>query len=176
MSYRNKTFISFASEDINYYRIMEAWRVNTHIDFDFFDAHDFNVARDSSQPETIRRRLRERLANTKQVVMLIGDVTRSKATDPASFIHYEAAVIPSLGIPVVLANLNGRRDPQMWRVPDPIHSCYTVSVSFNARIIKYALDHFPAEYDQHARQRIQSGEHQRMYLRTHYESLGLGLA
>ena len=61
MPYRNKTFVSFASEDIQSYRLMRAWRANEHIDFDFYDAHDLNIALDTSQPETIRRRLRERL-------------------------------------------------------------------------------------------------------------------
>lgn len=35
MSYRNKTYIAFASEDITYYRLMEAWKKNENIDFDF---------------------------------------------------------------------------------------------------------------------------------------------
>lgn len=50
MSYRNKTYVAFASEDIHCYRLMEAWRDNEHIDFDFFDAHDLYRARDTSQP------------------------------------------------------------------------------------------------------------------------------
>lgn len=62
MAYRNKTFVSFASEDIRSYRLMEAWRSNRNIEFDFHDAHDLNTARDTSDAETIRRRLRERLA------------------------------------------------------------------------------------------------------------------
>jgi len=35
MSYRNKTYVAFASEYINYYRLMEAWRDNQNIDFNF---------------------------------------------------------------------------------------------------------------------------------------------
>ncbi len=35
MSYKNKTYIAFASEDIHLYRLMEAWRENEKIDFDF---------------------------------------------------------------------------------------------------------------------------------------------
>jgi hypothetical protein len=53
MSYRNKTYVAFASEDIHRYRMMEAWRDNDRIDFGFFDAHDLFVARDTSRPETI---------------------------------------------------------------------------------------------------------------------------
>jgi hypothetical protein len=61
MSYRNKTYVAFASEDIHYYRLMTAWCENEKIEFDFHDAHDLNTALDTSQPDTIRRRLRERL-------------------------------------------------------------------------------------------------------------------
>ena len=35
MAYRNKTYVAFASEDIRSYRLMEAWRENANIDFDF---------------------------------------------------------------------------------------------------------------------------------------------
>jgi hypothetical protein len=39
MSYRNKTYVAFASEDIKQYWLMKAWRENEHIEFEFFDAH-----------------------------------------------------------------------------------------------------------------------------------------
>ena len=96
MAYRNKTFVSFASEDIGSYWLMTAWRGNEKIDFDFHDAHDLNTALDTSQPETIRRRLRERLANTKQVVMLLGDDTRAVAGRSWRFLYYEVEVIRRL--------------------------------------------------------------------------------
>ena len=70
VSYRNKTYVAFASEDINYYRLMEAWRDNENIDFNFYDAHDLYISRDTSKPETIKRNLRERLKNAKQIVLL----------------------------------------------------------------------------------------------------------
>ncbi|WP_219842272.1 TIR domain-containing protein [Xanthomonas arboricola] len=70
MSYKNKTYIAFASEDIKKYYLIEAWRENEKIDFDFFDAHDLFISRDTSTPETIKRNLRERLKNAKQVVLL----------------------------------------------------------------------------------------------------------
>ncbi|WP_197913033.1 TIR domain-containing protein [Mycolicibacterium doricum] len=70
MSYRNKIHVAFASEDIRYYRLMEAWRDNKRIDFNFFDAHDLCQARDTRQPETIKRNLRERMKNAKQTALL----------------------------------------------------------------------------------------------------------
>ena len=101
MSYRNKTFISFDSDDIRSYWLMTAWKFNEQIDFDFYDAHDLNTARDASQPDTIRRRLRERLSNTKQVALPVGNRTRSKAGLSTSFLHYEVEVISQLRLPVV---------------------------------------------------------------------------
>jgi hypothetical protein len=65
MSYRNKTYVAFASEDIKQYWLMKAWRENEHIEFEFFDAHDLYQARDTSTPETIKGRLRERMKNAK---------------------------------------------------------------------------------------------------------------
>jgi hypothetical protein len=52
VSYRNKTYVAFASEDIRYYWLMEAWRNNDHIDFDFYDAHDLYISLDTSLPES----------------------------------------------------------------------------------------------------------------------------
>lgn len=153
MAYRNKTFVSFASEDIRYYRLMTAWSINRRIDFNFHNAHDMNVARDSSQPETIYRRLRERLNNTKQIVMLIGDVTRRKAAMPGTFLYYESKVIETLDIPVVFANLNKSRKSQNHLIPQNLLDLYTVSVAFGPRAIKFALDYFPDDYYDHRRTR-----------------------
>ena len=146
MAYRNKTFVSFASEHISYYRMMTAWRSNKHIDFNFHDAHDLNTALDTSQPDTIRRRLRERLASTKQVVLLVGDETRAVAARSSRFLYYEVDVINRLGLPVVFANLNGSRVVESSRLPQKLSEPYSVSVSFQPAIIKLALDDFVADY------------------------------
>jgi hypothetical protein len=169
LAYRNKTFVSFASENIGSYRLMEAWRENKHIAFDFHDAHDLNIALDTSQPDTIRRRLRERLANTKQVVLLVGDETRAIAARPARFLHYEVEVIKRLGLPVVFANLNGSRLVQRSRLPAALAAQYTISVSFQPAIIKYALDNFVDAYPK--LKATSSGPHQ--YRQSVYQSLGL---
>ena len=146
MAYRNKTFVSFASEDLPYYRLMCAWRANERIDFAFLDAHDINVARDTSSPDTIRRRLSERLANTKQVVMLIGDQTREKAARSTSFLAHEVATIASMEIPVIFANLNKSRQAELARIPAEVVNRYTMSVAFGPKPIRFALDDFPDVY------------------------------
>jgi hypothetical protein len=146
VAYRNKTFVSFASEDIHFYRLMQAWRDNRNIEFDFHNAHDLNTARDTSQPETIRKRLRERLANTKQIVLLVGDNTRAVAGRPTRFLYYEVEVIHELDLPVVFANLNGSRKVQISRLPTALAEQYTMSVSFGPAAIRFALDDFAATY------------------------------
>lgn len=104
------------------------------------------MARDSSQAETINRRLRERLLNPKQVVMLIGDVTRRKAADSDTFVYYEARTILKLGLPIVFANVNRSREAEPDRIPEILLDTYTISTSFGPTIIRHALDEFPEDY------------------------------
>ncbi|MFF0102732.1 TIR domain-containing protein [Micromonospora sp. NPDC005257] len=144
MSYRNKTYVAFASEDIRCYRLMEAWRDNEHIDFNFFDAHDLYVARDTSKPESIKARLGERLKNAKQVVLLGSSHCKKKGGDGVSFLAYEVGAIIRLGLPVVVANLDGGRKIDKSFIPQSFLDAdyYTISVSFQPAIIKCALDNY----------------------------------
>lgn len=148
MSYRSKTYVAFASEDIHNYRLMTAWQANENIDFDFVNAHDIYAARDSSKPETIKRRLRERLNNTKQVVLLGSSAARRKGGDGSSFLAYEVSAIISLGLPVVVANLGGSRKSLHGNIPAPFadEDYFTMSTSFGPTMIKYALDHYVPDF------------------------------
>lgn len=169
MSYRNKTYVAFASEDIRSYRLMEAWRENQHIDFDFFDAHDLYVARDTSKPETIKRNLRERLKNAKQVVLLGSARAKSKGGDGRSFLAYEVGVTIEYDLPVVVANLDGDRRIDRSFIPKPFLDVgyYTLSVSFQPAIIRKALDSYAPQY-------ASSGKSGPRYYEDHvYKTLGL---
>lgn len=172
MPYRNKTYVAFASEDINNYYLMKAWKANDHIDFDFFDAHDLNTARDTSQPDTIRRRLRERLVNTKQVVMLVSDTLKSKGARSSSFIYYEIETVVRLGLPVVFVNLDGSRGILREKLPTSLLEQYTVSVSFQPKIVQYALDNYIDDFAKNATAKPpKSGPH--LYRTSVYTDLGL---
>lgn len=169
MSYKNKTYIAFASEDIKWYRLMEAWRDNDKIDFNFFDAHDLFISRDTSKPETIKRNLRERLKNAKQVVLLGSTNAKKKGSDGDSFLAHEIEVIQGFDLPIVVANLDAARTVVKANIPQPLldADCYTISVSFQAKIIKYALDDYVSRYPS----KKGAGPHQ--YKANIYESLGL---
>jgi hypothetical protein len=169
MGYRNKTYVAFASEDIAKYRLMEAWKANENIDFDFFDAHDLFVSRDTSKPETIKRNLRERLKNAKQIVLLGSKDGKRKGGDGVSFLAHEIEVIMEFNLPVVIANLDGDRKVDESFIPAPLLDAkyYTLSVSFQPKIIMHALDNYAVTFAASDKK----GPHQ--YPEKTYSDLGL---
>lgn len=169
MSYRNKTYVAFASEDIHCYRLMEAWRDNKKIDFNFFDAHDLYISRDSSRPETIKRNLRERMKNAKQIVLLGSSNGKRKGGDGASFLAHEVRVAIEFNLPVVVSNLDQDRNIDRSYIPQPLLDAdyYTMSVSFQPTIIKHALENYVTVFETGGR----SGPH--YYKDEVYERLGL---
>lgn len=169
MSYRNKTYVAFASEDIKSYWLMTAWNKNENIDFAFYDAHDLYEARDTSLPETIKARLRERLKNAKQVVLLGSAKAKSKGSDGTSFLAHEIKVISEFNLPVVVANLDQDRTVDRAFIPTPLldEQYYTMSVSFQPKIIKYALDEYAPTFARSANE----GPYQ--YKPSVYTALGI---
>jgi len=78
MGYRNKTYVMFdEDQDMWAYAYMLGWNKSEHIEFDFFDAHAVNEIRNGTQEETVKRKLREGIGNTKQAVVLVGEKTKN---------------------------------------------------------------------------------------------------
>lgn len=109
MAYRNGTYIAFHAEgssdptasDIKYYRMMMAWHANDNTNFTFYNSHDkVSAVRDTSQDITIKRSLKARLDNSKNMVLIVGQRTRFD-TD---FVPYEIAyAVDTCGIPIIAA-------------------------------------------------------------------------
>lgn len=58
MAYRNKTYVCFDGDtDMRYYNLMKAWKQNDNTEFNFYDAHDLNSARDTSLEQSIKNQL-----------------------------------------------------------------------------------------------------------------------
>lgn len=85
MAYRNGTYIAFHAEgktdptasDIKYYRMLKAWHEHDEVEFRFVNSHEKVAAvRDTSTKETLRRSLRERLNNSKNMVLIVGTTTK----------------------------------------------------------------------------------------------------
>jgi len=145
MGYRNKTYIAFDGDnDMHYYRLMTAWKANDGFSLNFHNAHDLNTARDSSQEESIKRQLRERFANSKLLVVLIGEKTRYLT----KFVRWELEVALKLGLPIVGVNLNGSRTIDD-RCPPAIKDELAIYLPFKHDIIEYALDVWPSEHLRH---------------------------
>jgi hypothetical protein len=148
MAYRNKTYICFDGDtDMRYYRLMTAWAENENFTFDFHNAHDLNTARDSSQEESIKRQLRERFANSKVLVVLIGEKTKLLT----KFVKWEMEVALKLDLPIIGVNLNGSK-VQDDRCPPVIKSELAIYVPFGATIVEYAMTNWPDSYRAHRKE------------------------
>jgi MTH538 TIR-like domain (DUF1863) len=143
MGYRNKTYVCFdASNDIRYYYLMKAWKEHEHIDFNFNNVHDINSNPTLTSEITIKRQLRERFANTKDFIILVGDQTRYHH----KYVRWEIEQALALNLPVIIVNLNKHRyiDPELC--PPIVRGQLAIHVSFDHRIIRYALDYWSVEH------------------------------
>lgn len=84
MAYRNGTYVAFhangtnipGKSDIDYYNLMKAWTARTDDEFTMNNSHDkASAVRDSSSKATLRASLLERLKNSKNMVLIIGETT-----------------------------------------------------------------------------------------------------
>jgi hypothetical protein len=125
MAYRNKTYVIFdADNDMWAYKFMLGWKSLEHLDFDFHDAHDLNTITGLANEETVKRKLRERFANAKQVIVIVGENTKN------------------LKLPIMVTNLNGMRSMDAALCPPLLKNKDAVHVAFKMKIIKHAMDHF----------------------------------
>ena len=146
MSYRNKTYVCFdADTDIHYYRLMQAWKENDAIAFNFHNAHDLNNLRGGSSEETIKRKLRERLANTKVFIVLVGEKTRYLY----KFVRWEIEYAIEHDIPIIVANLNKRNQRDDNLCPPILRSELAIHIPYGQKTIDYALNNWPAEHAIH---------------------------
>jgi hypothetical protein len=107
MAYRNGTYVAFhangtnrpGKSDIDYYNLMRAWSARPDDDFTLTNSHEKTWAvRDTSSRETLRRSLLERLRNSKNMVLIIGETTRFD-TD---WVPYEIEkAVDSYGLPII---------------------------------------------------------------------------
>jgi len=165
VAYKNKTYVIFdGDKDMWAYAYMLGWIRNDHIAFDFQNAHDLAPLTAQAGEDTVKRKLRERISNTKQALVLIGESTKNLYR----FVRWEMEMCQAMNIPIIAVNLNNRRDQDNDLCPAILRGKYVVHLPFKAKIIKYALDNFPDEF---SRRPDDSGP--RAYNDSVYASLGL---
>lgn len=166
MAYRNKVYVSMdADNDLHYYYLMKAWKQNDNTEFNFYDAHDINTILDKSE-ESIKRGLQKRFRDTKVFVLLVGEHTRYLY----KYVRWEIEEAIKRGLPCIVVNLNGKRSMDSIRCPAIIRDKLAIHVSYNARILQYALEHWPKLHEI----KVKSGETGAYYYTEEiYEKLNL---
>lgn len=166
MSYRNKTYVIFdADNDMWAYAFMKGWKQNENIDFNFYDAHDLRPLTVNASEDTVKRSLRERMANAKQVIVIVGDQTKNLYR----FVRWEIQLAIAKDLPIVVVNLNNKRSHDSERCPPLLADHCAVHVAFKLNIITFALDGFSEWYISPNRE--ESGP--RYYKDSVYSDLGL---
>ena len=169
MAYRNKTYVAFDGDnDIRYYNLMKAWKQSDSTYFNFYDAHDLNTARDSSMTESIKRQLAIRMANSKIFVLLLGEKTKYLTR----FVKWEVEHALYLNLPIIVVNINGRRDVDSERMPTWLNNQLCICCSFNSRIMQYSLENWEDLHYQYQKDPEKRGT-QRYWTDNVYKSLGL---
>lgn len=107
MAYRNGTYVAFhangtdvpVDSDIKYYNLMKAWTEKGDDDFTMINSHDkASAVRDSSKMATLCASLQERLRNSTNMVLIIGETTKLD-TDWVPFEIEQA--IDNYAIPII---------------------------------------------------------------------------
>jgi hypothetical protein len=143
MSYRNKTYVIFDADNDRWaYAYMKGWKSNENMDFNFHDAHDIGPLTDFASDETIKTRLRNRFSNAKQTVVLVGEQTKNLR----KWVPWEIEISQKLNLPIVVVNLNDKRQIDSELCPVALRNWPAVHVAYKAKIIQHALDGFPTDY------------------------------
>ena len=146
MAYTNKTYVCFdADTDIHYYRLMTAWKEHEIIEFNFYNAHKINNLRDGSSEATIKAKLRERLNNTKMLVILIGENTKNLY----KYVRWEIDYAIEKDIPIVAVNLNKKKERDDERCPPLLKNELAIHIPFGQNIMDYALNNWEASHHKH---------------------------
>lgn len=145
MSYKDKTYVIFdGDKDIWAYAYMKGWKKNERIDFDFDDAHDIKpLTYRASDENYVKYRLKERMKSTKQIIVIVGESTKFLY----KYVRWELELAKELDLPIIVVNLNNKRDIDNALCPPILKKENAIHISFKLKIIKYSLDNFPDFYN-----------------------------
>ncbi len=85
MAYRNGTYVAFHAQgtnrpgksDMDFYSLIRAWSAHPDDDFTIVNSHEkASAVRDTSKRATLRASLLQRLRNSKNMLLIIGNTTR----------------------------------------------------------------------------------------------------
>ncbi len=143
MTYRNKTYVCFdADEDIKYYNLLKAWKNNERFDLHFHNAHEINRIMHYSSEDTIKRNLRERMKNSKLLVVLVGEKTKNLHR----YVRWEMDIALQMNIPIIAVNINKKNRIDNDRCPAILKNKTVVHIPFTKEAIVHAMENWLNSY------------------------------
>jgi len=131
------TFVGFSSTDIKYYRLIQAWKKNENIDFNFRDCQlqdDIN----SKDEDYIKAKCRKWILIASKFIQLVGEDTRYKY----KYVRWEAEGALEKGCTIIGVNLNGSKNMVERTCPPVIRDIGAVFVPYPPYVIKYAIENY----------------------------------
>ncbi|MHA8054186.1 TIR domain-containing protein [Aquirufa sp. OSTEICH-129A] len=166
MAYKNNVYVSMdADSDLRYYNLMKAWKQSDHSSFYFIDAHDINEIYDKSE-ESIKSGLQKRFRNSKVFILLVGDSTMYLY----KYVRWEIEQAIKRELPIIVVNLNGTRTRDDVKCPPIIKNELALHISFNSKILEYALKNWPSLHESKVKEKDKSSYH---YKQETYTKLGI---
>jgi hypothetical protein len=130
-------------EDQWAYRFMKGWKANDNVGFDFEDAHDLDgMTARAHDEQYVKSKLRERMQKSTAVVVLVGKKTKNLH----KFVRWELDLALELGLPIIVANLNEKRELDVELCPPIIREECAVHMPFKMAAIQGALKLWPAQF------------------------------
>lgn len=137
------TYICFdADNDIWAYRYMCGWKANGNVNFDFDNAHELNNLRDGSSEDTIKRKLRERMANSDMLIVVVGESTKNLY----KYVRYEIEIALDRGMPIVVTYLNDSRTKDDDVCPPIIKNVLALHIPFRQAAIRWAMENWRSRH------------------------------
>ncbi|MFH4621424.1 TIR domain-containing protein [Vibrio furnissii] len=137
-----RTFVGFSSTDIHYWRLMQAWKANKNIDFNFANCQ-LQAEVNSVNEAYIKRKCRERINMAGKYVLLIGQDTKSKH----KYVRWEAEVAIEKGCTIIGVNLDGSRSMVRDTCPPIIRDIGAIFVPYSPAIVAYAIQNYEMHND-----------------------------
>ena len=146
-----RTFVGFSSSDIHCYRLMQAWKANEHIDFNFTDCQ-LATEINSESESYIKSKCRERINMAGTFAVLIGKDTRTKH----KYVRWEIEVAIEKRCRIIGVNLDGARRVVESTCPPIIKNIGAIFVPFSPKIVAFALENYKmnADRDYHYKDEI----------------------
>jgi len=150
MGYRNKTYVAFdGDKDMWAYSFMKGWKALDNIDFNFHDAHSIQELTSRAESESyIKRILRERLDNSKEFIILLGEDTKRLR----KYVQWEIEIAMEMDLPIIVVNLNKKNRLDYENCPVPLRNHTCIHGPFKKDYILKAMEDFTPKYKRYKNQ------------------------